>query len=188
MALRAIVKDTLVFGIARKNRIAAFSLIELIIVVAIIGLMATIFVPNLQIFKKRQADKEFIASLNYISKLASDNATNTGKLHRVVFDLDNAKIFVEQQEDDNFVKSESANLTNAGTFEGIEIVNIFINGIDEMQLKSGESKKNTVWYFVVPNGLTQEVIINYDVGQAQKNLVIDPFSARFKGGNGYKIP
>jgi hypothetical protein len=109
-------------------------------------------------------------------------------LHRVVFDFDNAKIFVEQQEAANFVKSESANLINAGTFEAIEIVNIFINGIDEMQLKSGESKKNTVWYFVVPNGLTQEVIINYDVGQAQKNLVIDPFSAIFKGGDGYKIP
>jgi prepilin-type N-terminal cleavage/methylation domain-containing protein len=177
-----------VFGIARKNRIAAFSLIELIIVVAIIGLMAAIVVPNLQIFKKRQADKEFIASLNYISKLASDNASNTGKLHRVVFDLDNAQIFFEQQEADNFVKFASANLINSGTFEAIEIVNIFINGIDEMELKSGESKKNTVWYFVVPNGLTQEVIINYDIGQAQKNLVIDPFSAFFKCGIGYYIP
>ncbi len=176
------------FGIARKNKVLAFSLIELIIVIAIIGLMAAIVVPNLQIFKKRQADKEFIASLNYISKLATANSSNSGQLHRVVFDFDNAKIFVEQQEAANFVKSESANLINAGTFEAIEIVNIFINGIDEMQLKSGESKKNTVWYFVVPNGLTQEVIINYDVGQAQKNLVIDPFSAIFKGGDGYKIP
>jgi prepilin-type N-terminal cleavage/methylation domain-containing protein len=44
-----------VFGIARKNKVLAFSLIELIIVIAIIGLMAAIVVPNLQIFKKRQA-------------------------------------------------------------------------------------------------------------------------------------
>ena len=175
------------FGIARKNKYPAFSLVELIIVVAIIGLMAAIILPNLQIFKKRQADKEFIASLNYISKLASDNASNTGKLHRVVFDLDNAQLFVEHQKGDNFVRFENTNLTNTGTFEAVEIVNIFINGIDEMELKSGESKKNTVWYFVVPNGLTQEVVINYDVGQAQKNLIIDPFSALFKSGNGYKI-
>ena len=181
-------KDTLVFGTVRKNKYAAFSLIELIVVVAIIGLMAAVIVPNLQIFKKRQADKEFIVSLNYISKLASDNAANSGKLHRVVFDFDNANIFVEQQDGDKFVRYENDNLTNTGTFEAIEIINIFINGSDEMQLKSGESKKNTVWYFIVPNGLTQEVIINYDVGQAQKNLIIDPFSALFKGGNGYKIP
>ena len=93
-----------------------------------------------------------------------------------------------RQDGDKFVRYENDNLTNTGTFEAIEIINIFINGSDEMQLKSGESKKNTVWYFIVPNGLTQEVIINYDVGQAQKNLIIDPFSALFKGGNGYKIP
>ncbi len=176
------------FGIVRKNKNSAFSLLELIVVVAIMGLMAAIVLPNLKFFKKRQADKDFVSSINYISKLAYDNAANSGKLHRVIFDFDNAEIFIEQQDGDNFLRFENDYLTTSASFKDIEIINIFINGTDEMLLKSGESKKNTVWYFIVPNGLTQEVIINYDIDQAQKNLVIDPFNASFKGGNGYKIP
>lgn len=176
------------FGIARKNKRSAFSLLELIVVVAIMGLMAAIVMPNLKIFKKRQADKDFVSSLNYISKLAKDNAANTGELHKVVFDFDNFQIFIEQQDGENYLKYENDYLTTIGTLKDIEIINFYINGQDEMELRPGESKKNTVWYFIVPNGLTQEVMINYDVEEAQKNLIIDPFSGLFKGGNGYKTP
>ena len=175
------------FGIVRKNKNSAFSLLELIVVVAIMGLMAAIIMPNLKLFKKRQVDKEFSSSLNYISKLAYDNAANTGKMHKVVFDFDNMLIYIEQKDGENYTPYENSYLTTSVSLKDIEIINIYINGKDEMELKPGESKKNTVWYFIVPNGLAQEVSINYDVGELQKNLVIDPFNATFKGGNGYKI-
>ena len=70
----------------------------------------------------------------------------------------------------------------------VEIKNIYINGLDEMKLKTEESSKNTVWFYIVPNGLTQEVLINYDINEAPRYLEIDPFTANFSGGYDYKTP
>lgn len=150
------------------------------------ALMAAIVVPNLGIFKKQQANNQFISSLNYVTQLAWDNGANTGFMQRVVFDFNDKKIKLEQDSGSGYKPLEKEFLDSQMPLGDIEIQNIYINGFDEFKLKTGELKKDTVWFYVVPNGLTQEVTINYDAGDKQKHLILDPFTAIFTGGDDYK--
>lgn len=171
----------LVFGILRKNK--AFSILELIFVVAIMGLMATIFIPNLAWYKKKELDKQFISGINYLTQLGWDRATLTNTNHRILFDFNNQTISLEKQNGENYQKLDDTYFDTEVEFNGIDVKNFFINGIDEMVLKGDEIKKDTIWFYIVPNGITQNVTINYDFDFDQRttenSLVINPFLAKF---------
>ncbi len=75
-----------------------------------------------------------------------------------------------------------------------QVKNFFIEGFDEAARYGGGRKMKATWFFLVPDGLTQDVVINAvdmnDRTGARKgkqfSLVLNPFTAHFKEYNGFQ--
>ena len=170
---------------------SGFTLIEIMVAILIVGLMAAIITPNLGRKKPEYERKQLLGNLNALVRLAAQQASATGKLHRVFFDFDRNKFTVE-------VKAEGKNDKGEQAFKPIKapylhssltwpkyyrVENFSIEGTDE---GSADTKK-TAWFFIMPDGLAQDVIINVtDRNPAYRNkpkqigLVMNPFSAQFR--------
>nr|BFD32761.1 hypothetical protein GTC16762_23790 [Pigmentibacter ruber] len=82
-----------VFG--KKNNQHGFSLFEIIIVLALIGTIAVVIIPNL----KLSVDSQMSTSLRNLTaqiRSAYDDAIFSGRMHRMVFDIKNSEFWVEQ--------------------------------------------------------------------------------------------
>lgn len=90
-----------------RNREAGFSLIELLIVVAILGLVGVIAIPSISNtfrFSVQSSARE-IATL---VKEASNSAQITGKMYRVVYDIKNDQYWAESSNEQTLLKSEES--------------------------------------------------------------------------------
>lgn len=170
---------------------SGFSLIEIMVAILIIGLMAAIVIPNLGRKKPEYERKQFLGHLNALVRLAAQQASATGKLHRLYFDFERNKVSVEVKAEGKNDKGEqafkpmkSAYLRSSLTWpKYYRVENFSIEGKDE----GSADTKRTVWFFIMPDGLAQEVIINitdrnptYRGKPKQIGLVMNPFSAQFK--------
>ncbi|QQR63205.1 hypothetical protein IPH67_01890 [bacterium] len=69
----------------------------------------------------------------------------------------------------------------------IEIKQFFIEGFDEIARYQGNKNAARVWFFLVPEGMAQKVVINmFDNGSKDEKgnprsigLVLNPLTARF---------
>lgn len=78
----------------RTNRKSGFTLIEILLVVALVGLLASVMVPNISgVF--RVGLKSSVRRYSAIVKYAYDNAILTGRIHRIVLNLDEQSWRVE---------------------------------------------------------------------------------------------
>jgi prepilin-type N-terminal cleavage/methylation domain-containing protein len=169
-----------------------FSILELLIVIAIMGILSAVIVPNLQRRTPRYEREQFITRFNSLVLLAWQQAITTYTNHRVSIDFEKNRIqvFVEQKDS---LSSRSVYVPlSLGTTSTLEIPGTIvfkqciIEGVDE--LKRGEGKKTAeVWFYVIPDGRTQSVIINaVDTKDMHNNkprpfsLVLNPFSAQFE--------
>ena len=165
---------------------SGFSLLEMIVVIAILAILTTIMVPNLQ---RRAPDyelKQLIATTNNLLQRAAQDAIVTQKVHRVVFDVAKSTIKIQLATDkkDDTGKPAWANMTDPlakGNYvwpKNIELVNFFINGVDELK---AFSQTTEIWFFIVPEGLAQPVIINIQdrVNAKKRGLVLNPFTVQF---------
>jgi prepilin-type N-terminal cleavage/methylation domain-containing protein len=178
-----------------------FTLIEILIAVALMTIMAMVVVPNLS---KKSAGQEriaFIARLNSLTRLAWQNALVQNKLHRVVFDFKKKTAVLEQETNQKDSKGqpkfEPVKVTYVDTVlswpEFLQIKNFYIEGFDELSRFAGRDTGQT-WFFVVPDGLTQKVTINVadskdrDAGGRPKKigLVLNPFNAQFTAYDTFK--
>lgn len=163
-----------------------FLLAELLIALVIIGLLGTVMIPNFQRQQKGYERKQFIEQLNAITLNGWKNALLTGKQHRVVFDITNKKIQLEQQQTtadkQSFVLSSNYTLNTIAIPKTITCTNFYIGDKDEMASYQFGSATQ-LWFFIMPDGLTQQIRINcVDTAERKHlsfSLVLNPFTAQF---------
>lgn len=179
---------------------SGFSLLELVIVFALIGMLGAFVVPN--IFRTRQGTerKEFVSSLETMLKNAVLESIVQNKVHQIYFDIEKELIELrvhdskstETKMKDQFVQIKDADFpTNISFLKKINIKNFFINGSDEV---SAAAKLQDVLFYIMPDGTSQAVIINFvdegdDTAQdVNFSLVINPFYARMSVHETFQTP
>ncbi|MEX0940272.1 MAG: type II secretion system protein [Candidatus Babeliales bacterium] len=178
-----------------------FTFLELVVVIMLIGLLATIVVPNLQNVIPGYKRKEFLSRLTGLVRLSWQQALITQRAHRVLFDLEKriVQVEIESEKKDKKakplfepIKISYLNSTYQWT-ENIEIKQFFVEG-KELIARPG-IKTEQVWFYIAPDGLAQEVIINFvdtaqlDAGRPTTiSLVLNPFSAQFREYDTFQKP
>jgi len=172
-----------------------FTLLELIVVIAIIGILAVTVAPLFRGRESQLRTKEFVAKLNALMQVSWQQALVSQKVQRVYFDFRNKKILLEEQKDiegKDFVPIKSEFLDTQMEIPSTYFFkNFYIEGKDEML-----RKVRAAYFYIVPSGLAQTVIINIiDQGEELKEresekfgLVLNPFSAQFEYYDTFQKP
>jgi len=172
---------------------SGFSLIEIMVVVVIIAIMATVMVPNFRRATPDQERAKVITSLNELMQGAWQNATSNDKLQKIEFNFDRQAVKLTQaqkmgltvDDDQKFEPvGENVIISEVKWPEYYRIINFYIEGRDQMRLGS----RDTAWFYVVPDGLAQQVVINFIDEKASEDsdipvkvgLVLNPFYVQFK--------
>lgn len=185
----------MVQAVQKKNgfyrNLHGFTFIELIVAIALIAAMATIVVPNLWRQTPDQERESFVAKLNAFTGLVWYNALVTGKLHKILIDLNAGKLFAEVQTDQITAQGEIKFAPMELDYQASELVleprfrlrEIYINGRNTM-----DGSNDKFWFYISSDGLAQPVTLNFadqQVVPSSENsniysLVLNPFSAQFK--------
>lgn len=174
----------------------AFSLLEIIVAMAIIGIMATIAVPRISRRGVTEID-QFVRQFNILLQAGYINGMVTNKLQRVFFNFENERfielqIATDEKEANGEFRFESVKLAYATTRllipEWVEIKNFFLK--DKDVISSLGSVTQTAWLFIMPGGLAQPIIMNiYDTTtQKEYGLVLNPFTVQLTRFNEYQKP
>lgn len=177
------------------NKRFGFTFLEILIVVAILGILATFIAPNFRNLLPGYSRGQFVAKLNGLMRVAWHNAVVTHKLSKIVFDLEKRTVTVQVESgkkdgEINFVPLKAPFLSSIYQWpdDNFEFKNFYIANRDEISSALKSSGKGKIWYFITPGGLSQPVILNLidirDVSSVpqgiQFSLVLNPFSAQFK--------
>src|SRR5438105_288539 len=92
-------------SVCGKSRFG-FTLIEIVVAILIIGIVATIVVPNLVRQLPYYERQQFVTKLNALTQLAWNNALTTGKIHRVVIDAIKKTVWIEIANDNKEKKKD----------------------------------------------------------------------------------
>ncbi|MCK5633145.1 type II secretion system protein [bacterium] len=183
-----------------------FSLLELMVAIVLIGLMAAIVVPRLTKKGPKEEREKFIQNINVLTRHALKNAITNQKNQRIEFDFSPEKriIFVTEssgkkdQEGKELFQpiKKSYSLQQLKIPSHFSFKNFYVEGFDEFS-KAGSGRNVTgVWFFIVPDGLSQSVIINFVDTKERRvagklksiGLVLNSFSAQFKAYDTFKKP
>lgn len=179
-----------------------FSLLELLVTIAIIGLLSAVIVPNIQRATPRYEREEFIARFNTLVQYGWQQALVTHLVHRIDVDIGKKLITLrvasnEKDKSGEFVFKpipDAVYDTELIIPEQIIIKQFFIEGYD-MMTKFSRAKTASVWFYIVPEGMAQNVIINFmdtkDMHDGQPlsvGLILNPFTALFKTYDTFQKP
>lgn len=181
-------------GSLNKQGIA---LLDLILAIAILALISLIALPNIKHLMPGYQRKQFLSSLDRLVLVGWQQALVTGNIHKVIFNLNTRMITLEQQKNTVDQKGASASAyvpakgngisTQCSIPESIEIKQFFIEGFDEVSRYAGNKNAAQIWFFIMPNGFCQNVVINMidtstkdsSQGIKQIGLVLNPLNGRF---------
>lgn len=180
------------------HRSSGFALIELLIAIAIVGIMTAAVVPFLQQMQTGYERRKFIARVNSLTQTAWQQAIITGAVHRVLFDFKERTARVERDvsKEPSLKKVEFKPVSVAeGSMNwpaSIEIRQFIIGGFDEMK-RAASGRTTSTWFYLIPDGMAQAVTINgidtderIDGKPKQFGLVLNPFFAQFKVYDAYQ--
>jgi len=183
-----------VFGRCKKS---GFTLIEIMVVILIIGLLATIAPPLFRGMRPAAERETFITQLNGLTKSALVDALKTGKIHGITFFIEKKRVELGGYAGKRNLPPTQKTLSNAVIKipKQLEIKNFYVEGKDELA-RYGAKVSKEIWFFVFPQGFSQAVIINmYDTkdkigGRRNRpiGLVLNPFSVQFEVYNEFKKP
>jgi prepilin-type N-terminal cleavage/methylation domain-containing protein len=180
-------KVTIVCGILHKQSTtrSGFTLIELIVAIAIIGVMATIFVPRLRSRPAQPLD-QLVQKIQELTKLGYERAITTGKVHRIMFRFkEEPSVQLEMGGDQRTSLGEMKFFpigaigslpTRVPWEERFVVKNFYIKGFDE----AAKNLKDAFLY-LLPEGLSQESVINIRDEQAgaTRGMVLNPFTVQW---------
>lgn len=178
-----------------------FNFVELMIVLALIGLLGAFVVPNLFRTKQGVERKEFLALFETLLKDALLRSIVENKMHQVYIDIVNQVIqtriydekSIETTQYKKFIRLQDKDyLTEIKFLKQFKIKNFFINGIEE--LAPGTTTLDLMFY-IMPDGTSQAIVANL-IDQDEDSLtpdvnfcfVINPFYARMTNYDAFQTP
>jgi prepilin-type N-terminal cleavage/methylation domain-containing protein len=193
-------RNGLMFGLKTKT---GFSLLELLIVIAIIGVLGSIIMPNMRRVAPRYEREEFIARFNALTQLGWQQALMHNKLQQIMVDVGKRRIALlaatgeKSRVGGEPVFKPDTSLAQSTVLvipDQINIKQFFIEGYD-MMAKFTTSKTEEVWFYIIPEGMAQDVVVNFvdtkdtkDEAPRPVGLVLNPFTAQFKVYDAFQKP
>jgi prepilin-type N-terminal cleavage/methylation domain-containing protein len=184
------------------NKCNGFTLLELMIVIAIIGVLGAVIMPNISRKTPRYEREAFIARFNSLVQYGWQQALVTHKVQRITVDVGKKiiSLAVDSGNKDRagepvFIPIERPVQDTEITIPPqIQIKQFFIEGFD-MMTKFARSKTASMWFYIVPEGMVQNVVVNgvdtqdvHDDQPRQFSLVLNPFTALFKTYDTFQKP
>ncbi len=168
-----------------------FTLIEIMVAIFIVAIMMASLAPMLRQQPGYQR-KEFIARLNALVQAAWQQTIITRRVHRILFDFRERTARVERNMTgtsltQKFDFQRAPGPDTAMSWPSTIIIKEFlVESFDEMKRFTGRAIE-TIWFYIIPDGMTQQVTINgLDKDDALENkarpfgLVLNPFLAQFR--------
>lgn len=183
---------------------SGFGILEVVIGIAILALLSSMVVPN---YMKQQAGyerKKFVTGLNAIMSEVWQRALMSEKIERVGFNF-KTRIVSVSQATDRFDKDGNPEFdpitlhyadNNFYIPESFDFKQFYINQEDEMAARGAHGTTDDVWFYVMPSGMAQSVIINFfdtkdakvDTDGKEVSLVLNPFTIQFRVYHDFQIP
>lgn len=183
---------------SNNNSSKAFTLIEMMVVVVLVGIAATIIIPKLYMRKPHAEWQTVLDSLNNMVFFARQEAISDQKVYRLLFKSNQSSedyLVVEQETIDvdeptkkvyEQVKSDYFD-TRYDFDESIKMVAFYVDGKEQF-----EEKKDTGLCYVVPNGLVQDIMIRFvkkkDDKESKVSFKMMPFEGKFVMYEGFLKP
>lgn len=172
------------------------ALLQLVIGMAMLAVIGIKVAPNFLGRVPLYEQQKFISVLNSFARQSWIGALETGNVYKVLFNLKKRTVRLEEKTaefDTDGTAIFKQVLLDSTTQqyewpEQFEVKQFFIEGVDEIAEHSAGNTMEDLWFFVMPEGIAQETIINiidtkdthYDSEGQKISLVLNPFKVQFE--------
>ncbi len=180
------------------------ALLDIILAIAILALISLIALPNIGRLMPGYQRKQFLSTLDNVVQVGWQQALVTQAIHKLLFDLNAGFVTLERATETVNAKGELEYVPAKGNGvstrctipPSIEIKQFFIEGYDEIARYAGNKNAARIWFFIMPDGFCQQVVINMldtstkDSAQGIKQigLVLNPLTGRFYAYDEFQKP